>query len=113
MGLCHSASWLEDQQKNPFQSHPQPFSDSHHHGVDNPKAGYPNSSQSTSDLPAGFTYHGTPSFLGGVNCYSFHPFSYSYGTPIGFQPIFSLIHYAYPFLHLHTTYVDDTFYSRE
>jgi hypothetical protein len=38
---------------------------------------------------------------------------YSYGTPIDFQPIFSLIHYAYPFLYSHTTYVDDTFYSRE
>jgi hypothetical protein len=38
---------------------------------------------------------------------------YSFGVPIGFQPIFSLIHYAYPFLHSHATYVDDTCYSKE
>jgi hypothetical protein len=28
--------------------------------------------------------------------------------PVGFQPIFSLVHYAYPVLNLHTTYVDNT-----
>jgi hypothetical protein len=43
----------------------------------------------------------------------FNLFPYSFSIPVGFQPIFSLIHYAYPFLHSHATYVDDTFYSRE
>jgi hypothetical protein len=38
---------------------------------------------------------------------------YSFGSPVGFQPIFSLIHYAYHFLHSHATYVDNTFLSRE
>jgi hypothetical protein len=49
----------------------------------------------------------------GVYVMVFTLLPYSFGVPIGFQPIFSLIHYAYPFLHSHATYVDDTFYSRE
>jgi hypothetical protein len=40
-------------------------------------------------------------------------FPYSFSMPVGFQPIFSLIHYAYPFLRSHATYMDDTFHSRE
>jgi hypothetical protein len=40
-------------------------------------------------------------------------FPYAFGVPVGFQPIFSLVHYAYPFLYSHATYVNDTFYSRE
>jgi hypothetical protein len=49
----------------------------------------------------------------GDNVTVFTLFPYSFGVPVGFQPIFSLIHYAYPFLHSHATYVDDTFYSRK
>jgi hypothetical protein len=49
----------------------------------------------------------------GGNVTVFTLFPYSFGVPVGFQPIFSLIHYAYPFLHSHITYVDNTFHSRE
>jgi hypothetical protein len=49
----------------------------------------------------------------GGNVTVFTLFPYSFGVPVGFQPIFSLIHYAYPFLHSHATYVDNTFCSRE
>jgi hypothetical protein len=49
----------------------------------------------------------------GDNVMVFTLLPYSYGSPIGFQPVFSLVRYAYPFLHSHATYVDDTFYSRE
>jgi hypothetical protein len=49
----------------------------------------------------------------GGNVTVFTLFPYSFGMPVGFQPIFSLVHYAYPFLHSHATYVDNTFYSRE
>jgi hypothetical protein len=48
---------------------------------------------------------------GNVTVFTLLP--YSLGVPVGFQPIFSLIHYAYPFLNSHTTFMDDTFYSRE
>jgi hypothetical protein len=40
-------------------------------------------------------------------------FPSSFGVPVGFQPIFFLVHYTYPFLNSHATYMDDTFYSRE
>jgi hypothetical protein len=49
----------------------------------------------------------------GGNVTVFTLFPYSFGVPVGFQPIFSLIHYAYPFLHSHAIYVDNTFYSTE
>jgi hypothetical protein len=49
----------------------------------------------------------------GGNVTVFTLFPYSFGVPVGFQPIFSLIHYAYPFLHSQATYMDDTFLSRE
>jgi hypothetical protein len=49
----------------------------------------------------------------GGNVTVFTIFPYSFSVPVGFQSVFSLIHYAYPFLHSHATYVDDTFYSRK
>jgi hypothetical protein len=49
----------------------------------------------------------------GGNVTAFTLFPYSFGVPVGFQPIFSLIHYAYPVLYSHATYVDNTFLSRE
>jgi hypothetical protein len=40
-------------------------------------------------------------------------FPYSYGLVVGSQPIFSLIHYAYLFLWLHATFVDNYLLFRE
>jgi hypothetical protein len=52
-----------------------------------------------------------PAMLEAVMVFTLFP--YTYDSPVGFQPIFSVIHYAYPFLNSHTTYVDDTYYSGE
>jgi hypothetical protein len=40
-------------------------------------------------------------------------FPHSYGLTVGYQPIFFLIHYTYPFLHSHATFMDNSFLSRE